>query len=450
MRILDKLNLKSKFSPDLMVIVVLTILHIALIILLDKVTAFAPDENRYISIFRNLYRSDFTLVGSLGWPEASINVLRLLFLPAKALEAIGFSDFFSVRLSSVFYSMLTLILLLKLGSNMRILGRPSKFWIIAAFCMPSYFLWTSLGMREVYIFFSLIGIFYFMKVSTSSGMKISCFLIIPCAIVLLVAKIYLYALLILAILAGVITISLVRKKLDSGSLKILTLCLLPTLILPSVSSNILISARSVIEAKLETTTSVPITSVPTTADEKLPTRGQTLHDLNTQLNNNPSLAWISRVTGLGKLIDLRSKDSYVSANSMELSDNLKQLQVPSATFRDPVSILNGVFNFLMVPLPFVDNGSYFLNVQSYESFAWYIYYIMLIFLCVRMLRGRYELNIHSVTATYFALGFIFFSAMVETNDGTSVRHRSVLLIGILIMLATFREKKSKSFGLLKS
>ncbi len=140
----------------------------------------------------------------------------------------------------------------------------------------------------------------------------------------------------------------------------------------------------------------------------------------------------------------------MSANSMELSDNLKQLQVPSATFRDPVSILNGVFNFLMVPLPFVDNGSYFLNVQSYESFAWYIYYIMLIFLCVRMLRGRYELNIHSVTATYFALGFIFFSAMVETNDGTSVRHRSVLLIGILIMLATFREKKSKSFGLLKS
>ena len=140
----------------------------------------------------------------------------------------------------------------------------------------------------------------------------------------------------------------------------------------------------------------------------------------------------------------------MSANSMELSDNLKQLQVPSATFRDPVSILNGVFNFLIVPLPFVDNGSFFLNVQSYESFAWYIYYIVLIFLCVRMLRGRYELNIHSVTATYFALGFIFFSAMVETNDGTSVRHRSVLLIGILIMLATFREKKSKSFGLLKS
>jgi hypothetical protein len=47
-------------------------------------------------------------------------------------------------------------------------------------------------------------------------------------------------------------------------------------------------------------------------------------------------------------------------------------------------------------------------------------------------------------AMYFTLGFILLSALVETNDGTSVRHRSVLLIGILIMLATFRPKNGKT------
>ena len=430
----------------------LTSLHIAIIILLDKVTAFAPDENGYITIFKNLYRSDFTLVGYLGWPEGSINVLRLLFLPAKALETIGFSDFFSVRLTTVLYSMLTLFVLFKLSSNIVILRRSSKFWIIAAFFVPSYFLWTSLGMREGFIFFALVSIFYFIKVITCDGIKASIFLIIPCTLLLLIAKIYLYALLILALLTALITLSFVRKKLDSGSLKILTLCLIPALVFPSISGNIFISAKSVIEIKLGVTTATNATPTNATPTTKLAARGQTLHNLNTQLKNNPSLAWISRITGLDNLINLKSKNSFLPVNSMELSNNVMQLQAQAATFRDPSSILIGMFNFLIVPVPFLDNGSFFLNIQSYESFAWYIYYILLAFLCIGLLRGKYELNTHSVTATYFALGFIFFSALVETNDGTSVRHRSVLLIGILIMLATFREKnhKRESIELLKS
>lgn len=427
-------------------IIVLTVLHIALLFLLDKVTAFAPDENGYVTIFSNLYRSDFTLVGNLGWPEGSINVLRLLYLPAKALETLGISDLFSVRLLAVFYSMLTLFLLSKLSLNFQILGRSSKFWIVVAFCMPSYFLWASLGMREAFLFFSLVGTFYFMKEGASNRIKSSIYLIIPCATLLLVTKIYLYSLLILAILAAVITMSFVTKKLDSGSVKILTLCLIPALVFPSISEKISISAWSVIEIKLEDAagTAGTGTTVTTNNGTKVFARGQTLHDLNNQLNNNPYIAWISRITGIGELIDLKSNNSYLPVNSMELSSNLIQLQARPATFRDPISILKGIFNFLIVPLPFIDNGSFFLNIQSYESFAWYAYYLLLLTLCVRLLRGRYELNIQSLAATYFALGFILFSAMVETNDGTSVRHRTVLLIGILIMLATFREKNSKS------
>ena len=455
MKILTKLKLKFKSSSEIKVIVALTVLHIALLFLLDKVTAFAPDENGYVTIFSNLYRSDFTLVGYLGWPERSINVLRLLYLPAKALETVGFSDFFSVRLLAVFYSMLTLFLLSKLSLNIQILGRSSKFWIVAAFFMPSYFLWTSLGMREAFLFFGLVGTFYFMKEGASNRIKSSIYLIIPCATLLLITKIYLYALLILAILAAVITLSFVTKKLNLGSLKILTLCLIPALVFPSISEKIYISARSVIDIRLQDAAGTTPTATPTatpTNGTKVFARGQTLHDLNKQLNNNPYIAWISRTTGIDELIDLKSKNSYLPVDSMELSSNLIQLQAQSTTFRDPISILKGVFNFLIVPLPFIDNGSFFLNVQSYESFAWYVYYLLLATLCVRLLRGRYELNIQSLAATYFALGFIFFSAMVETNDGTSVRHRSVLLIGILIMLATFREKSSKSQGieLLKS
>ena len=112
--------------------------------------------------------------------------------------------------------------------------------------------------------------------------------------------------------------------------------------------------------------------------------------------------------------------------------------------RDPVSVVKGVFNFLFVPAPFVDNGSFFLNTQSYESFAWYLYYTLLLLLVFGLLRSKYELDFHSIVATYFTLGFILLSAFVEINDGTSARHRSVLLVGILIMLGIFRAKDSKT------
>jgi surface polysaccharide O-acyltransferase-like enzyme len=121
-----------------------------------------------------------------------------------------------------------------------------------------------------------------------------------------------------------------------------------------------------------------------------------------------------------------------------------QLQTQPATLRDPLSIVKGAYNFLFVPVPFVDNGSFFLNAQSYESFAWYIYYALLLVLISGFLRRKYQLNPSSIVAMYFTLGFILLSALVETNDGTSVRHRSVLLIGILIMLATFRPKNGKT------
>ena len=130
--------------------------------------------------------------------------------------------------------------------------------------------------------------------------------------------------------------------------------------------------------------------------------------------------------------------------SEELSKNSIQLQTQPATLRDPVSVVKGAFNFLFVPAPFVENGSFFLNAQSYESFAWYLYYALLVLLVFGLLRRKYELNLHSIVATYFTLGFILLSALVEINDGTSVRHRSVLLVGILIMLAIFREKDSKT------
>jgi len=167
-----------------------------------------------------------------------------------------------------------------------------------------------------------------------------------------------------------------------------------------------------------------------------------LHDLNQQLDKNPILSWLASVTGIKSTIKEKAEASYLPAGSVELSQNFTQLQTQSASLRDPPSLLVGAFNFLFVPTPFVDNGSFFLNAQSYESLAWYLFYLIFILLLMGLLFGRFTLNLVTVSSTLFTLGFIMLSAQVEINDGTSVRHRAVLLVGISLMLSTFQRKES--------
>jgi peptidoglycan/LPS O-acetylase OafA/YrhL len=146
------------------------------------------------------------------------------------------------------------------------------------------------------------------------------------------------------------------------------------------------------------------------------------------------------VTGIQNFIDGRAEASYLEVGSQELAQNTSKLQTQPASLGDPLTLFVGVYNFLFVPIPFVDNGSFFLNLQSYESFFWYLFYLILFFLLFGLMRGRYVLNLVTASSSLFTMVFIGVSALTETNDGTSVRHRAVLLIGILVMLATFRSK----------
>jgi hypothetical protein len=438
---------RQNFSPHLKsfnakILLSLFGLHLLFIVLFDKVTAFAPDENGYLAVFKNLYKSNFLLPDETGWQEGNINALRVIYLPAKVLNFIGFSDFYSVRMLTIFYSTLTLFIFLRLSSDICILGRSAIFWIFSAFFIPSYFLWTSIGLREGFLFLALVGIFYSMRAITSSITLASQLLILAFASLLLISKPYLYILLIFALLAALVTICVLAKNTGSNSIRIVALCLIPLVLFPTISKNIVISGRNFIEVKLINPTSNP-TSNPT---QEVAGRGQTIHDLNIQIKNNPILKWFSKLTQIDSILESKSQGSYLPAGSEELSNNLKQLQTQAATLRDPISIVKGALNFLFVPTPFMDNGSFFLNAQSYESFAWYFYYILLLLMILGLLRGRYELSLQSLTATYFSLGFIIQSALEETNDGTSVRHRSILLIGILIMLTTIRQKKSKNYS----
>ncbi len=444
-------EIKNRFGLtfSLQVIAILTFFHLAFIILFDKVTAFAPDEANYIGVFNNLYRSDFSLDGYLGWQEGSINALRIIYLPAKLLALVGFSDFFAIRLLSVLYSMFSLYLLLRLAPERKIVWLPIRFWLVGAYFIPSFFLWTSIGLRESFIFFSFVAILYILVNPNSLSFRRQFLLLVAAGTFFLISKIYLFSLLFICLVSSALFLSISQKKLELRTLKLLSAFLVPLIIFPSFVTSIATVAKGTLEVKLiaptptGTPTSTP-TSTPTGTPTGTPTvaaRGQTLHDLNKQLDKNPLLSWLASATGVQNILDQSAEASYLPAGSTELSKNATQLQTQPASLRDPLSLVVGAYNFLFVPTPFVDNGSFFLNAQSYESFAWYFYYLILILLSIGLIRRRYVLNFVTLSTTLFSLGFIAMSALIEINDGTSVRHRAVLLIAILVMLATFRHKQ---------
>ncbi len=418
---------------DLRIILLISALHLIFIVIFDKVTAFAPDEANYIGVFHDLYRPDFSLDGYLGWQEGSINALRIIYLPGKLLEVIGYSDFYAVRILSILYSMLSLYLLLKLTPVRKILGIQIVFWLAGGYLFPSVFVWTSIGLRESFIFFSLTSIFYLLVNPRNMNAKTQFTLLALSSAFLLISKAYLYVLLLISLVTACLILSVLKKKLDRGSLVLISAFLIPMFLFPSISSGIVAEGKRTLEIELISPTPTPTT---------IPTRGQTLHDLQEQLENNARIEWLSRVTGIKKILESKVKSSHVEIRSNERNENLIQLQAQQSSLREPSSLLAGAFNFLFVPIPFVDNGSFFLNAQSYESFIWYFYYTIFVLLLINVFRGQFILNLSTITSILFLLGFITLSALVEINVGTSVRHRAVVLIGILIMLAICRGKES--------
>ncbi len=64
---------------------------------------------------------------------------------------------------------------------------------------------------------------------------------------------------------------------------------------------------------------------------------------------------------------------YSLSNSKAYQEISNKLSALTANFGDPLSIVKGSAHFLFVHIPFGDNGSFFLNVQSYESPIWHLF-----------------------------------------------------------------------------
>ena len=172
----------------------------------------------------------------------------------------------------------------------------------------------------------------------------------------------------------------------------------------------------------------------------------TVHVLVKQLqsNSNSLISKIAQDLGITAKLEANSKNSVVVQGSTVDQTNRLQLSSSPAKFTTPSLFLKSIARFLFIPLIFVDNGSLFLNIQSIETPVWIFMYLIFFFALYKLVRGRRKIDFAISTAVIFVSEFVILSALTEVNVGTALRHRSLLLIPILVIWAG-REKESASF-----
>uniref|UniRef100_UPI00404B35B9 hypothetical protein n=1 Tax=Candidatus Planktophila sp. TaxID=2175601 RepID=UPI00404B35B9 len=423
-------------------------LHVTFSILLGNITAFAPDEGLYKSIFARLYSAGFTS-DVLGFSGSWEPWLRLLYLPAKLLTYFGISDLLSLRFLAIACSTLATYLLIKMARDNGRDDRVFKSAIIAISFIPTVFLWSSIGLRESFLYLEISAILYFLSrikdeldVRNLLGLAVSVYS-------LSMTKNYIFILFLFAFIITLLFFTLVKRKMFITHILILGIALMPLSfnpeLVPAISSyfNGQINKVDTIELG-DINNDGRCDSFEPCANngnngkdpiEFVATGGMTVHALLDQLKGSPNtiVARIASALGITAKLEAISKSAIVVETDKSVVESQKKLSLQQAGLTKPLQVLESSAKFLLVPFIFMDNGSLFLNIQSIETPIWLFMYGLFFVGLYQIVRRRREFDYAVMMATLFAFEFVAISALTEVNVGTALRHRSLLLIPILVI-----------------
>jgi hypothetical protein len=437
-------------------------LHVTFSILLGNITAFAPDEGLYKGIFSKLYSAGFTS-DVLGFGGAWEPWLRLIYLPAKLLTYLGFSDLLAVRFLSIGCSTLATFLLIKMAKENGRDDRIFKAGIIAISFIPTVFLWSSIGLRESFLFLEISAILYFLsRVKDEIDLRNLLGLILS-VYSLSMTKNYIFILFLFAFIPTLLVFSFIKRKRFVTHILILSIAVMPLAFNPELVPAISNYFKGQV-AKLDTIEIGDINndgrcdSFEPCANSNgngngnedvetvdyVATGGMTVHALLDQLKGSPNtiIARISSALGITAKLEAISKSATVVETDDQVVENQKKLSLQQAGLTKPLQVLESSAKFLLIPFIFIDNGSLFLNIQSLETPIWLFIYGLFFVGIYQLARRRREFDYAVMMATLFALEFVAISALTEINVGTALRHRSLLLIPILVIWVARKKKPS--------
>lgn len=450
--------------------------HLLFAVFLGRLFALAPDEGGYLYTFNNLYGSkDPNPQYNSGWITAPKPFLWITYLPAKILNLFGVPDYLSVRILSILIAALSLVLIINL--QRRSGNRSDRFenLIFLFFFIPSVFLWTTVGLREVFILaeFSLIfvGLNYLFQHRTKRAVA---YLSLG-SYALLSTKNYLWICLILSTL--VVTVILALRGVSKKRLMNLSvgLVLIPCIAFASTTSVYALKflITSVFHSDLSSTAarsgdSIVQVAIPTTPHESSKglsttspqtseqTTVVTFHGdttlilLHFYIIDHPKAIFTRVLRALGvtsriqEIWDAKVKSGLVKKTVKALPDSssLSGYILKPGKIHDPLSIVRPAFLFMFGPIPFLDQGGIALNIVSFESPIWWLLYALVSYRLIRYRKNAYLRDpVFLLAATYF-VSLVAISALVEVNLGTSFRHRSILLIPLIVMYLRSRNKST--------
>jgi hypothetical protein len=437
-------------------------LHITFSLLLGNITAFAPDEGLYKSIFDRLYQPGFTS-DVLGFNGAWEPWLRALYLPAKLLTYLVFTDLYAVRFLAIGYSTLATYFLVKLARDNNRDSRVFRIALISISFIPTVFLWSSIGLRESFLYVEISAILYFLS-KIREKIEVKNFIGLGIAVFSLsMTKNYIFILFLFAFIITLIIFTLTKRKNLLVHLLILLIALIPLTVNPTLVPAI----GGYFKGQIEKPESSVVGDINNDGRcdsfefcessgsgsgageeetlENVATGGMTVHALLDQLQDNPNtiISRIASALGITAKLEVTSKASIVIETDKTVIENQKKLSLQQAGLTHPDQVIKSSLKFLLIPFIFIDNGSLFLNIQSIETPIWLFIYGLFFVGLYQIIRSRRELDYAVMVATLFALEFVAISALTEINVGTALRHRSLLLIPILVIWLS-REKKPAS------
>lgn len=427
-------------------------LHITFSLLLGKITAFAPDENTYREIFNSLYKADFNSSIN-GFGDQWEIWLRLPYLPAKLLTYIGVSDLLAIRFLAIGYSTMATAFLVKLALLNNRDSRVFRVALISISFIPTVFLWSSIGLRESFLYVEISAILYFLS-KIKEKIEVRNFIGLGIAVFSLsMTKNYIFILFLFAFIITITIFTFTKRKNLFAHLLILVIALIPLAVNTSLIADIsAYSKGQLTKPQMSFAEDInndgkcnkfELCDKEIQRNNTYKTGGITLHSLSLELLSKPDsvIARTLKKLGITEILEEISREKTYSQINDEVIQNTEKLSLRQAGLRHPDQLINSSLKFLLVPFIFIDNGSLFLNIQSLETPIWLFIYGLFFVGLYQIIRSRRELDYAVMVATLFALEFVAISALTEINVGTALRHRSLLLIPILVIWLS-REKRS--------
>jgi hypothetical protein len=446
-------------------------IHIFFAIFLGRFYVLAPDEKSYLNTFNNI----FTLTSNSsdqalpGWTSAPRFFLWIVYLPAKILNLIGIPDFLSIRILSIILATISLYYILNLLERINQKKKISQGVIFATFSIPSVFIWTSLGLRESFLIFELTIFFVGMNILFKERSKKGPIFLFLASYSLICTKSYLWACLMIAVILGTAIIYFWGQMHKQAGKLLVIGFILPLVTFSTTASPTLLNF--VYQSSISDTGSRSGDSINEVFTHSLGESLNTKKNLDNEpvtLNGNYTLIAINSFLAknpnalLSKTLQAFSLDTKVKE---ELDEALKQNLIEDkqgnkndvslqrshilevGELSRPISIIWPAFMFLFGPFPFIDNSGFTIGLSAFESPLWWILYFLIIAQFFRFRKTKFWRDPSILIAFIFFIGFVLASALVEVNQGTSFRHRSILIVPLLFLYARLTQRATEQKAL---